>query len=184
MSAFRIALIVAALLISADDSRAEAQYGKIIYHAPSKRHFELVKVTRAESKAYIPEFNWKEADAAARRRTYKGNTGRLASIDSAELHEFVMEKLQPDEWTWIGLRYFCKLRKLQWSSGKSLDRGAFQAWHSQWDQSAGAGCVKGGGEADWMPVVYSPMKEGLRWVAKGALKKYYAYIVEYPDAGK
>ena len=171
---------VVALLSTFSDVDAAVQYNKPVYHAPSKRYFELIKVTRAESKSYIPEFNWEEADIAARSRVYKGARGRLAAIDSQELHNFIFETLQPDQWTFIGLRYFCKVRKLLWSNGKTLERGQFQAWAPEWDQSSGAGCVKGGGEADWMPVAYSPSNNGFRWVAKGAKKKYYAYIVEYP----
>jgi hypothetical protein len=180
MSASRMLLLVAALLVAPAAAQADGAYGKILYHAPSQRYFELVKVSRAESKSYIPEFNWEEADRAARSRVYKGGNGRLASIDNPDLHTFIFENLRPDNWTFIGLRYLCKQRRLVWSSGKSLERGQFQVWHSQWDQSQGAGCVNGGGEADWMPIVYSPAHEGFRWVAKGAKKKYYAYLVEYP----
>lgn len=176
--------LVLALLSASSDAQASGQYGKVLYFEPAGRYFELVKVTRAESKSYIPEFNWEEADRAARMRVYKGIHGRLASIETQAIHTFVFENLQPDEWTFIGLRYFCKLRKLMWSSGKSLERGQFQAWHAQWDQSETAGCVKSTGEADWMPVAYSPSREGFRWVAKGARKKYYAYIVEYPAPQK
>ena len=183
MPTYRTLLMIAALLVAPLSADA-ATYGKIVYHPASKRSFELVKVSRAESKSYIPEFNWQEADAAARVRVHKGAKGRLAVVDSPEIHSFLLENFQPDNYTFIGLRYFCKLRKLMWSSGKSLDRGQFQAWHANWDQSDGAGCVKGGGEADWMPVAYTPVGEGFRWIAKGARKKYYAYIVEYPDAAE
>jgi len=178
-------LLMLAILATAFEASAAAQYGKVLYYAPSGRYFELVKVTKADAPdRYIPDYTWLQADQAARQRVYKGIKGRLAAVDTQEVHTFILENLQPDQWTFIGLRYFCKVRKLLWTNGKSLERGQFQAWHPQWDQSAGAGCVNGGGEADWMSVAYTPANDGFRWVAKGAKKRYYAYIVEYPTNEK
>ena len=78
------------------------------------------------------------------------------------------------------MRYLCKPRELRWVNGEMLQKGQFQAWDTKWDQSGIAGCVKGGGETDWMPVAYSPAGEGFRWIAKGGKKIYVSFIVEYP----
>lgn len=156
-------------------------YEKPIYDPASKSYFELVHVRKAEApSAAIPALDFQHALASASSRTYKGVRGRLAVVDSRETHEFIMLNLRPDAETWIGLRYYCKLRKLKWSNGTFMSRNSFQAWHTSWDQSGNAGCVRNAGEADWMPVAYTSVAEGFRWVAKGAHKVYTALLVEYP----
>jgi hypothetical protein len=88
------------------------------------------------------------------------------------------------EAAWIGLRYVCQTRTLQWVSGESHPATGFKAWDAKWDQSVpGAGCLKTGrgwGERPWMPVAYSPVGQGFRWFAMGGAKEYAYYFVEYP----
>lgn len=176
-------LLFAGLLCIASGA-AQAQgpvYGKPIYDPASKSYFELVKTPREYAPgAVTPSMTFDVAVGAASGRKFKGVSGRLAIIKSPDTHLFVMQKLRPNEEAWIGLRYLCKLRQLRWVNGETVSKGQFQAWHTKWDQSANAGCVKGGGEADWMPVAYMGVQDGFRWVAKGAKKKYISFIVEYP----
>lgn len=178
------ALILLAGLLCFASGAANAQgpvYGKPIYDPVSKSYFELVKVTPAQAPgSSTPALPFDKAMQAANGRAFHGAKGRLAVIRSQETHIFIMQNLRPNEDTWIGLRYLCKTRELRWVSGEAWKRGEFAAWHAQWDQSGIAGCVNGGGEADWMGVAYTPAGSGFRWVAKGGKKIYVAYLVEYP----
>jgi hypothetical protein len=152
-------------------------YNTPIYSHSAKSYFELVKVSKNEDpKSYTPEFTWAEAQAYASRRVYKGAHGRLAVVKSAEVHSLIVTELKPSTYTWIGLRYFCDKRKLEWSDGSTHLKQDFSLWHANWNQSAGVECQERG----YMSVAYLPPNEGLRWVAKGGGKKYYDLIVEFP----
>ena len=174
--------LVAALLCVASGAQAQGPvYGKPMYDPASKSYFELVHVTQAQAQGSMyPALPFDKAAHAATGRAFQGVAGRLAIIRSQDPHIFIMQNLRPNEDTWIGLRYLCKTRELRWVNGQQLKKGDFAPWHAQWDQSSGAGCVKGGGETDWMPVAYTPASSGFRWIAKGGKKIYVAYLVEYP----
>lgn len=178
------AISIVAFLIAATGAYAGGGgpvYDKPMYDPASKSYIELVHVRKAEAPgSEIPSLNFEHALASAASRTYKGVRGRLAVVDNQATHEFILLNFRPDTYTWIGLRYFCKLHKLQWTNGESMSRSSFQAWHVSWDQSGNAGCVRNVGEADWMPVAYTGVSEGFRWVAKGAKKLYTALLVQYP----
>lgn len=174
-------LLVAAFLCFGTGAQAQPVYGKPMYDPASKSYFELVKVTRGMSPGSdSPALPYDKAVQAASGRAFQGTPGRLAVVRSQDTHMFLMQNLRPNEDTWIGLRYLCKSRELKWVTGESLQKGQFQAWHEKWDQSGIAGCVKGGGETDWMPVAYTPAGTGFRWIAKGGKKIYVAFLVEYP----
>ena len=152
-------------------------YGKPIYDPASQSYIELVKLTKAdESKQYVPSMNWQSAQEYASRRNFKGVKGRLAIIKDGETHSLIMRNLRPTEYTWIGLRYFCSQKKLQWTDGSVHLKTDFSSWHSNWDQSAGVGC----NELGYMPVAYNGMADGFRWVAKGGLKLYTDLLIQYP----
>jgi len=180
MRIFSLALFVLFLLPAA--ANAKPVFDKPMYDPVSKSYFELHKVTREENprSAEYPDLPFNMAEKFASQRMFKGVRGRLAIVKSNETHMFLMQNFQPDAHAWIGLRYYCKLRQLRWVNGEQVTRGSFQAWDADWDQSGDAGCVKGPGQADWMPVCYSPTSAGFRWVAKGASKHYVAYFIEYP----
>jgi hypothetical protein len=174
-------LVAAFLLCLGSGAQAQPVFGKPVYDPASKSYFELVKVSHAMAPGMaIPSLPFDKAVQAASGRAFQGTPGRLAIVRSQDTHMFLMQNLRPNEETWIGLRYLCKSRELRWVNGESLQRGQFQAWHAQWDQSGIAGCVKGGGETDWMPVAYTAAGQGFRWVAKGGKKIYVSFIVEYP----
>ena len=177
----KLALMVLGFLCFAPVAQAQPVYGKPMYDPVSKSYFELVKVSKEQSPgSSSPALPYDKAAVAATGRAFKGTPGRLAIIRHSDTHLFIMHNLRPNEAAWIGLRYLCKPRELRWVNGEMLSKGQFQAWDKQWDQSGIAGCVKGGGETDWMPVAYSPAAEGFRWIAKGGKKIYVAYLVEYP----
>lgn len=168
---------VLALVWAAAAPAQEAVFNKPIYDPASKSYFELVRLTKAdESKRYVPSMNWAEANEFASKRVFKGVKGRLAIIKSADTHSFILMNLRPADFTWIGLRYFCKGQKLVWSNGESFKPNDFKAWAPAWDQSAGVGCQ----ERSYMPVAYTATKEGFRWIAKGGAKLYRDLLIEYP----
>lgn len=177
-------LLTLIALFLAATTTAQAQgpvYDQPLLDPSSGSYFELVRVKQAQSQHdYLPEVSFDVAARLASQRSFHGSQGRLAIIRSYETHMFILQNLRPDTVTWIGLRYFCKQRKLLWVNGEVYKPKSFQAWDRQWDQSGAAGCLKGGGEANWMPVSYTPAGKGFRWVARGAKKRWNAYLVEYP----
>ena len=170
-------LAVAMFFTAGSALAADSVYNKPIYDPATKSYIELIKLTRAEeSKQYVPSMNWQSAQEYAGRRNFKGVKGRLAIIKDAETHALIMKNLRPSEYTWIGLRYICSQKKLQWTDGSVHLKTDFSAWHSQWDQSAGVECQ----ELGYMPVAYNGMPDGFRWVAKGGLKLYTDMLIQYP----
>jgi hypothetical protein len=166
---------------------ASAQSGPVfdrpIYSPDAKSYFELVAVKPEEARLShrgAEEIRWEVASSLAAGRTFKGVKGRLAGVSSLKVHQFLMENFRPSYPAWIGAAYYCKSRELRWSDGHHQAKGNFQAWHPQWDQAGNAGCMHGGGEANYMPIAYSGAPEGFRWMAKGAFKEYTCYFVEYP----
>ncbi len=55
--------------------------------------------------------NWRVSSGLAAKRGFKGRQGRLAIVDSQEVHEFLRDTFRPDRSSWIGLRYFCGYNK-------------------------------------------------------------------------
>lgn len=162
---------------------AKPLYDKPVYDPASKSYFEMVLVTRANSNHYIPEISWGQAYQLAKQRSYNGVRGRLAVVKSEATHEFLAKIFQPNNFAWIGLRYWCSTHKLQFSDGSFWTRGMFRAWNAKWDQSA----VKDPcweyhsyRKPQYMPVAYQPLNDGFLWIAKEWHKLYYAYFVEYP----
>ena len=155
----------------------QAVFNKPIYDPQSKSYFELVRLTKAdEPKHYVPSMNWGDARAFASKRVYKGTHGRLAKVATAEIHSFILMNLRPADFTWIGLRYLCNGRKLEWADGEVFQPSDFKVWAPAWDQSSGVGCRERG----YMPVAYTSVRDGFRWIAKGGLKLYTDLLVEYP----
>lgn len=177
--------LLTVLLFGATAANAQgAVFDKPIYDPVSKSYFELVAVTPAQAGAakagMVPEAPWDKAAAYAAGRVYKGTKGRLAVVKSQETHEFLMQNLRPAYPAFIGLRYYCKERRLEWVTGESHPANGFKAWHQQWDQGDGKICLGATNPPWWMGVAYTGLKDGFRWVARGNLKHWTMYIVEYP----
>ena len=141
-----------------------------IYDPVSKRYFAMMQSAGTGT--------WDQVYAQARGRGYKGAQGRLAIVDSIEVHEFLLRNfpLKYFEDAWIGLRYLCRARKLVWSDGKVYQRNGFEAWDKIWKQDQYF-CGDTNDPNDWAPIAYSPK---FTWIAKGRHKKYEYYFVEYP----
>ena len=163
-------LVLASVLFISTPGICRAQgavYGAPIYDPEAKRYFELIG-------AYNQE--WKEVKVDAQTHTYKGVQGRLAIVDNAEVHSFLLQKFRPDKKTWIGMEYICQERVLLDSTGKRMDGMTFQAWARSWKGDPWA-CSTG---TDYMPLAYTEVAEGFRWTGWGVAKRFDAYFIEYP----
>ena len=159
-----------------------AEIGQPVYDPVSKSYFEL----RDDNKRSY----WVFAQQLAASKFHKGVRGRLAVVRNAHVHDFLRRNFQIDTWAWIGLRYWCKYRKLQWVTGEIHDRGEFSAWAQQWYRNADTSCGRGTatGPTAFMPVYYNPANSGygFTWQAAGPKKGFHYYFVEYParEAGE
>jgi len=156
-----------------------------IYDPGSKRYFALME--SHDPNNLNSGRNWEQDSAAANALEFKGVHGRLAVVDSLEVHQFLERTFRPREYIWIGLRYLCGPRKFQTSDGKTFTSFAFQAWDQAWLADKAAQRATGVCVADSMrmtnlimPVAYTPVSEGFRWIGKGWAKGYVGYFVEYP----
>jgi hypothetical protein len=147
---------------------------KPVYDPVSKRYFELVRLGGFDG-------TWLLTEKFAEDQFLKGVHGRLAIVDSIEIHEFLLHTFRPNhsQWAWIGLRYLCRQQQLQWSDGSLWKGGSFQAWDTDWKQDiyfcAGASVDPN----DWAPVAYAP-PPNFRWIGKGRGKGYEYAFIEFP----
>jgi hypothetical protein len=172
-------------LCAATSARAQGPaFEKPIYNPATKSYFELVRVTQAQQEAHkvgmVPETSWDKAAKFAASRVYKNTKGRLAIVKSQDTHEFIMTNLRPPGYAFIGLRYYCKDRQLRWVTDEVHPANGFKAWAQEWDQGDNKICLGSNTGPYWMGVAYTAIGNGFRWVARGALKNWNLYIVEYP----
>ena len=123
---------------------------------------------------------WLKAQKKASSLKYKGVRGRLAIVRDLETHSFLRANFQFDSTTWIGLRFFCSVRKLVWVDGSEHKRSSFKAWHRKWYRNAEVRCSTQN-KLGYMPVYYLPNDKGFKWQAAGPVKGgFNSYVVEYP----
>ncbi len=148
-----------------------------IYNPASKSYFQLLKQTTKKQ-------NWGSAHRAALSRTFKGVRGRLAVIDRPETHQFILQNFEVNEEIWIGLRYWCRFRMLEWNGLRPYspgDPGHFQAWHQQWYRKTPSCSSWRGNDQAYKPFYYQPLGGmNARWQASGVAKAFPRYLVEYP----
>lgn len=151
-----------------------------IYNPASKSYFQLFDDNEHPG-------NWQAARARAQMKAFKGVRGRLAVIDSPETHDFVVKSFDLNKRgvsVWIGLRYWCSARLLQWEGHRPFsprDPDSFRLWHSQWSRSDQNACsFTGSAKVGYAPVYYRTMSGITRWQAVGAAKYFSYYLVEYP----
>jgi hypothetical protein len=166
--AFGILLLLGGLAKAQDTS--DQKIGIPIYDPGSKRYFVLMHAPK-------PGF-WQQAEAEARGLWYKGVRGRLAVVNTFEVHDFLLRTFRSNQyqWIWIGLKYECRARKLVWSDGETFKPGDFEAWAKNWKIDPYF-CTDTNFPADWGDVAYSPQHA---WVAVGRHKGYEWYFMEYP----
>jgi hypothetical protein len=180
LTALRSLLFVAAggvtLALAAPSGLADSPYGRPIYNPATKSYFELRIGKETRGGLY-----WQEAQTLATELVYKGVPGRLAVISDAETHSFLARNFDIDAEAWIGLRYWCSFRKLQWVTGDILESGAFGAWANPWHRTDLPPCESASTlTTGYMPVYYRPKSRGFRWQAVGSAKGFPRYFVEYP----
>lgn len=149
---------------------------KTAYYEPQDTYFQLaedvVTITGAG--------RWSYAVTKARNVTYRERQGRLAKIDSARLHRWIVEtfdfsKLQQKNGVWVGLRYWCNVRELTWTDGELHRAGAFAPWDTPWYRTD-IRCGKV--NMPFMGVYYEP--KSARWRAAGLKKNFRYYLIEFP----
>lgn len=160
--------------------------------------FPNVPVYNPGSKSYFQLFgdnenpgNWEAARTRAAMKTFKGVRGRLATIDSAETHKFVVRTFDLNErknTVWIGLRYWCNSHLLQWEVGRAFspsDPAHFGIWHTQWSRSDESACgLSKSTKLGFAPVYYRTIGNVTRWQAVGAAKYFSYYLVEFPTGAE
>jgi hypothetical protein len=148
------------------------------YHAESDTYFQLLSDVVDKTGTG----KWAYAVEKARRASFKGREGRLARIDNAELHQWVVETFDFADLTgnygiWIGLRYWCGVRMLTWTDGDEHKPAAFAPWDRPW---YGGDIRCGRNNIPYMGVYYTQQSQ--RWQAIGWQKRFRFYLVEYPPA--
>ena len=149
-----------------------------IYNPASKSYFQLLTQTTIKK-------TWRDAHRAALSKTFKGVRGRLAVIDRPETHQFILQNFDLGKPTWIGLRYWCPFRMLEWNGLRPYspgDSGHFHAWHPQWSRGGGKTCSPNWTGANaYMPFYYESLgTRNARWQASGPAKFFARFLVEYP----
>src|SRR5579864_214505 len=154
-----------------------------VYNPTTKSYFEMVDGSHGLVKGTGVDFEgptWGEAVKLSSQRSYKDKKGRLAIVRDLATHEFLLTTFRPGTYVWIGLRYWCSRRALEWSDGEPWKAGSFQAWDQKWKQDDSA--CSTGLPTEYMPVAYSPPPT-FDWIGKGSGKRYYYFFVEYPTGG-
>lgn len=169
----------------------------LLYSGPlwaAEGPFPSTPVYNPHSRSYFQLFadnsdpgTWDAARTRAGAKSYKGVRGRLAVVDSAETHEFVLRTfdLTRRKWSvWIGLRYWCNAHLLQWEASRPFspsDPERFRIWHSQWSRSDESACsLTKSIKLGFAPVYYRTIGNVTRWQAVGAAKYFGFYLVEFP----
>src|SRR3546814_12247448 len=108
-------------------------------------------------------------------KAYKGVRGRLAVIDSAETHKFLLRAFDLDRRrisVWIGLRYWRSARLLQWEDGRPFapsEPDHFRLWHADWSRTDLDACSsQKQSKVGFAPGYYVPLAGPTRWAGVGA----------------
>jgi hypothetical protein len=177
-------LLLLFLLLCGGVSYARAAAGAgdpPVYNPVSKSYFQMLGTTGRHG-------NWPESLEQARAQTFKGVRGRLAVIDSLETHEFVMRNFDVSHPVWIGLRYWCEFRMLEWVGLRPYspgDPGRYQAWHPQWSRGDQFCPPNASGPGAFLGVYYQPISDSSAlWQAVRTGKGFGRLLVEFPTGGE
>lgn len=166
-----ICLVSAAM---AQEAPPSALIGTPVYDPQAKRYFEVVRLGVGEHST------WTGSARDVGTLVYEGVHGRLAIIDSLEVHEFLLRTFHLGIYNpaWIGLRYLCSKKQLQWVDGRLWKPGEFQAWNTPFTQDPFF-CSGVNDPSDWAGVHYTP-PPNFMWMATGSGKGFEFAIVEFP----
>jgi len=186
------ACVITAVLAVSGASQA-GPYNKPIYNPETKTYFELFNPSVKKSGAARASataawrFTWEEAEAFAKSRSHNGVRGRLAVVETAETHEFLARRFDLGEPAWIGLRYWCAFRKLQWVTGEIHPLTGFRRWARPWNligddpRAKPRTAVCNDMRRDsYLPVHYWPTGKGFEWNANSRGQKLSTMFIEYP----
>jgi hypothetical protein len=151
-----------------------------LYSEHAHSYFGLVQVSPG---AVV----WDKARELAREQYFKNTRGRLAIIRDKQTHEFIVDTFAKSfrQQAFIGLRYWCKVMRLQWVDGTSPPDNGFAPWNQPWYRTANETCFNpGAAGAGFMGVHYEWPAES----SSGALvlraaadaKRFSFYLVEFP----
>lgn len=140
-----------------------------IYNPHTKSYFELRTDLPYPSR-------WPDAVKHARSKVFKGTRGRLAVVRDLKTHSFLKANFHLNRQAWIGMRFFCGVRKLVWVDGQEHSRRAFKVWARNWHRTR-INCKTT--RIAYMPMYYTESDYGFRWQASGPKKSFISYFVEY-----
>ena len=184
------ALFILFMSFAAGTASAKTLYSTIVYDEKSGSYFELIRAGPNDSLRGPNNraISWENARKKASARVYKGVRGRLAVVKSREVNDFLAKTFDPEHEAWIGLRYMCHERVLQWVTGDLHPRSAYSRWARPWNR---VGSTVGQYKVPtcnktfrYWPVHYWSRRRGFRWNAHGQFKEMRSYFVEYPLAKK
>jgi hypothetical protein len=162
---------------SAPPSEKPPLYDTKVYNPATASYFEL--------KRPGGDFNWYKAQEYAENANYKGVRGRLAVVKAKEIQEFLVNNFRPSI-AWIGLKYYCRLNALQWTSGEFWPLTAYANWGTPWNLDGASPTNQGrshcdAGDFKSFNGVHMWGHEGnFKWNVNGAPKIFYEFFVEYP----
>ena len=162
-------------------------YGPAVYNPHTKSYFRLYRDN-------VHPGRWSTAVTRAKTKIFKGVTGRLAHVEDMETHKFLIANLglkKEKEPIWIGLRYWCHLKMLQWTSDRAFspaDSDRFRIWHTNWSaqgpNASACDLTASKGRRGYAPVFYRTRDSVTRWQATGAAKYFKNYVVEFLTDGE
>jgi hypothetical protein len=171
------ALILLTIAFSGPTARAEEWPGQgPILDPRTGSYFEIVD----RRDVHYQGANWREANKLAAQKKYQDRIGRLAVVADPETLNFVKSKFNLQFETWIGLRYFCRFRKLLWTTGNVQPlKPMATMWAPQWHRTNITCDTQT--DMEYMPVYITRSSEGPSTIqASGIEKRMYYSLIEYP----
>jgi hypothetical protein len=162
------------------------KYNEPVYNPETKSYFELHRPKGQVTDAGIV---WPEASEIAAGKEHQGVRGRLAVVKTAETDRFLRETFKPSTAAWIGLRFWCGFKKLQWITGDIHALNEFQRWGPVWNikgrnsamSSTRAECPARGGRTPYfLGIHYWNQETGFKWNANSLDTGLNALFIEYP----
>lgn len=154
-----------------------------LYDNSNDTYYELRVDNRTLVAGRYTHFFWSDAKHRAAKSTYKNRRGRLAVIRDQQTLDFIRRKFEIREEAWIGLRFYCRFRKLMWVTGEIHPLSAKAFWDRHWNRQDGVDC-RTNPQIGYMGVYLTPSDKGAYWQAVGSGKGFWGYFVEYPPPHK
>jgi hypothetical protein len=170
-------LVLTAAIFAAGAARAETEDPRYrtdgpYYNPHTKSYFEIRRDRRNP--------NWDQAKGIASTHVYKGARGRLGVIRDAQTMAWIDKTFPVRGEVWIGLSFWCKSRRLLWTTGEEHPLTAYSNWNrGRWYRNDGINCNVTD-RVTYMPVALRADHGRYYWQANGTIKRFNGYLVEYP----